>query len=353
MFDFPNAPIVGSTITAPNGTVFKWDGDKWIGASSTQAVASPYGNVGRNLIHNGLFNVAQRGAGPFAAGGYTLDRWTAGLGAGDTQSISQAQLSDGERAVIGDEAARFALQCVFTGAAGASNYVYMQHKIEDIRRLAGKAVTLSFYANAGTANIKLGINLGQIFGTGGAPSATISTAPQVVTLSSSAGTWTRSTLTFAMPSSSGKTFGTNNDSFTALNIWYSAGSGMVGSAGAIGVQSGTINIWGVQLEIGNVATPLEKPDPQVDLANCCRFYQVGVGRIATHVPAGGSGIGHSMLLPVRMRASPTMTSNFTTQTNCSSSTVGAITDATVHAITIATAAGGLVAEGAFTASADL
>ena len=58
----------------------------------------------------------------------------------------------------------------------------------------------------------------------------------------------------------------------------------------VGVQSGSIAIWGVQLEIGSVATPLEKPDPQQDLAKCQRFYQTLVNlavrpqrqRSATH-----------------------------------------------------------------------
>ena len=38
-------------------------------------VATP--DVGRNLIHNALFTVAQRGAGPWTATGYTADRWYA------------------------------------------------------------------------------------------------------------------------------------------------------------------------------------------------------------------------------------------------------------------------------------
>lgn len=45
-------------------------------------------------------------------------------------------------------------------------------------------------------------------------------------------------------------------------------------AGLIGVQSYTLQLWGVQLEIGSVATALEMPDPQQDLAKCQRFYQV-------------------------------------------------------------------------------
>jgi hypothetical protein len=37
MFDFPNTPTSGDQTTTPNGTVFTWDGTKWIGGG--QAVA--------------------------------------------------------------------------------------------------------------------------------------------------------------------------------------------------------------------------------------------------------------------------------------------------------------------------
>jgi hypothetical protein len=59
---------------------------------------------------------------------------------------------------------------------------------------------------------------------------------------------------------SGKTLGSNNDSFTGLEFFYSSGATNNAIAGNIGVQSGTINIWGVQLEIGSIATQLEKRD---------------------------------------------------------------------------------------------
>ena len=62
----------------------------------------------------------------------------------------------------------------------------------------------------------------------------------------------------------------------------------------------------MQLEVGSVATPIEKPDPRYDLANCQRFYYVG-----TIVGGGSMTAGQSLYvpgsLPVQMRASPTLT----------------------------------------------
>jgi hypothetical protein len=118
------------------------------------------------------------------------------------------------------------------------------------------------------------------------------------------------------------------------------------------VQSGTINIWGVQLEIGSVMTPLEKPDPRYDLSNCQRFYCAG------NVYFAGAGIAansciQSMALPVEMRALPTCTANFTTQTNCSGGVVAALNHKAVYASAAATASTQTVYVCNFTASADL
>ena len=70
------------------------------------------------------------------------------------------------------------------------------------------------------------------------------------------------------------------------------------------MQSGNINVWGVQLEIGSVATPLEKPDPQVDLANCQRFYQ-GINTSARGSYSTGANFTNSVNFLVTMRATPT------------------------------------------------
>ena len=67
MFDFPNAPAIGDRVTGVGGIVYVWDGVKWtsnVGAVTVQSM----GDVGRNLIHNSMFNVAQRGAGLWCVG---------------------------------------------------------------------------------------------------------------------------------------------------------------------------------------------------------------------------------------------------------------------------------------------
>ena len=273
------------------------------GAGVWETGASAFNGIGRNLIHNPLFNVAQRGAGPWAGIQYTLDRWLCAYTT-DTGAVAQAALADTDRTAIGDEAAQFTASVSFTGNVAAGADTRFVHNIENIRRLGGKTVTLSFYALASSAGLKLGANIGQQFGTGGSPSAAVYGNGQAVTLA--AGTaWARYSLTFTVPSASGKTLGTNGDHYTSLTFWFSSGATNNVQAGSIGVQSGTINIWGVQLEIGSVATPLEKPDPRYDLSNCQRFYQTGFAQLNAYNTAGNTTAISVPMVP-QMRAAPSI-----------------------------------------------
>jgi len=306
----PASPTAGQLWWKSNtGTLFIYYNDgnssQWVQAVVAPKVAGATGpvDVGRNLIHNSLFGVAQRGVGPFGTNGYTLDRWALNNN-GDTAAIRQFAANDADRAGIGDETVGVFLANSFTGNAAATSYHEVTQSIEDVRRLAGKTVTLSFWAVASGA-LKLGINATQRMGTGGAPSADVSvlTTGNGVTLS---GTWARYSTTITLPSLASKTLGTNGNSSTMLRLAYSSGANTNAFFGNIGVQSGSVNIWGVQLEIGSVATPLEKPDPQQDLAKCQRFYQT-VKASARFVASGASVFLDNTVTFAPMRAEPTVT----------------------------------------------
>jgi hypothetical protein len=73
---------------------------------------------------------------------------------------------------------------------------------------------------------------------------------------------------------------------------------------AITVEFNAGTLAGVQLEIGSVATPLEKPDPQVDLAKCQRFYQ-GINTSARGSYSTGANFTNTVNWLVTMRATPT------------------------------------------------
>jgi hypothetical protein len=361
--DFPpSTPTVGSGwFDSTDCNLYLWYSDpsgpsQWIPATNIPGPVGPAGpagvdGFGRNLVHNSLFQVQQRGQGPWTGSGlFTLDRWQMVLST-STQSVSVATLSDADRTGIGDEAAQFALQSVVGGTAGAGDFAFVAHSLEGVRRTAAKTVTLSFWAKASAGTPKIGLNWAQYFGTGGSPSAQVNgAAAQSVTLSTS---WARYTATFAIPSIVGKTLGTSATDVFTIYFWFTCGATNSAIAGNPGVQSATFQIWGVQLEIGIAATALEKPDPRYDLANCQRFYQVGYATMSFY-GVSGWGYGSQYPFPVVMRATPTMAISGTpSYTGSTAASISASGPAFFNPVAQSTGTGNWVVGFTWTASADL
>lgn len=316
------------------------------------AVSNP---IGRNLLHNGRFDVRQRGNGPWTAVGGTFgaDRWYHGS-AHSTGSFSDSftAFSDASRVIIGDEQADRFLVSAVTGGSGAGDYDLLGQSIEGVRRLAGKTVTVSFWALATVGTPKVCLELTQQFGTGGSPSATTTGIGMTAfTLST---TWTRYTATIAIPSVSGKTLGTNGDDLTGVNLWMSAGAtSNTARAGSIGVQAATWEFWGVQLELGYAPTPLEIRPQSVELALCQRFYQVGqIAQSAYAVAATPAYASQSF--PVQMRAAPAMAITANNGGNTGALTWAALTPAGsgVALLGTVTGTGTYVLNANYTATAD-
>lgn len=298
--DFPNTPAVGAVYSS-GSAVWTWDGAKWVNAGGIVGPTGPMGPpAGRNFLHNALFQVQQRGAGPWTATSYTVDRWLMSA-AGDTVSCAPVAVTDAIRSAAGDEAFTYFLSNTITGSSAATAYSEFVYRSESVRRLSGKTVTLSFWAwSAGS--LQLGLSAANVYGTTGSPSpADVVTLP-FVQLTPSV---TRYSRTFTVPSAVGKTFGGAGTDFFQLQFWSSSGANNAPTAG-IGVQSGTVNIMGPQLEIGLAATPLEKVEPRYDLANCQRFYVVQAGYLYG-LALSATDISVLWTFPVPMRAGPNVT----------------------------------------------
>jgi hypothetical protein len=120
---------------------------------------------------------------------------------------------------------------------------------------------------------------------------------------------------------------------------------------AVTVEFNTGTLGRVQLEIGSVATPLEKPDPRYDLANCQRFFQTGQVDFNTY---GVAALVMSTFngFPVTMRAGPTIAYSGASYGNASGITAVGYVSGLKSYITVTTT-GGANASAAYTASADL
>lgn len=144
-------------------------------------------------------------------------------------------------------------QATASNAAGINRYVALQQGIPQVTLLSGRTVVVSFYAKATAGTPKVGANLTQYFGTGGAPSADVVGNGQQVAITTA---WARYQLTFTVASAAGKTVGTNANDVTYLRLWTSAGTTYNTPSGSIGLQTSTIDITGVQVELSYL-TPLE------------------------------------------------------------------------------------------------
>jgi hypothetical protein len=254
---------------------------------------------------------------------------------------------------IGDESATHCLQNAFTGNNTSAACNFVCQKIEGVRRLSGKTVIISFWACCGAGTLNLGINVMQSFGSGGSPSAAVWAAAAAVVLGVN---FARYSVVIPLPSVSGKVLGTNGDDSSQLAFWYSSGANNAAIAGNIGVQSGLVNLWGVQLEVLQPGAPqqptaLEKPDPRYDLANCQRFYVGGYFSLQAYSEAAYN-FAASVYFPVTMRATPSIALTNSANFNCgASSAFSGPGYLVVTALTTATSQTGVV--GNYTASADL
>lgn len=199
-----------------------------------------------------------------------------------------------------------------------------------VRFLCGlnKKVTVSFWAKSSIASKKIGIYLNQVYGTGGSPSATDGLTGQVWTLTSS---WVKYTLTLTTATLVGKTFGTNNDDYLEFNLhymWGSAYNSLLGTGSAEGfVGSGNIDIAQIQICVGDQALPFTPKIFSVDLADCQRYYfktfpyatapaqNAGVGGSLAVVSTAVTNFGRTFEFPVKMRATPTITTYNPSATN--------------------------------------
>jgi hypothetical protein len=224
-----------------------------------------YGQGGKNKIINGDFGIWQRGT-SLSGAGYLADRFQAVV---TTTTITQSQqaFTPGTAPVAGYEGSFF-YRAVTTSGGTAGSRALVQQPIEDVRTFAGQTVTVSFWAKAGSGTPAIGVELAQVFGSGGS-SAVTAIGATAKTISTS---WTRYTVTASVPSISGKTIGTSS-SFN-LVFWIDAGSDFATRASSIGNQSGTFDIWGVQVEYGSKATPFQTAlgTLEGELAACQRYY---------------------------------------------------------------------------------
>jgi len=267
--------------------------------------------AGKNKIINGDFGINQRAfTSNTTDNTYNFDRWVQNNGGSSgTLTVTPQTFTPGAAPVAGYEGSTF-VQCVTAAGAAVNTYAQYSQKIEDVRTFAGQTVTASFWAKATSGTPKVAVIVRQNFGSGGSPSSQVETLAGSPTISTS---WTRYTVTFTVPSISGKTIGTAGDSNLQFLLWISAGSDFNARTGSIGLQNNTFQFWGVQVEAANTASNFQTATGTKggELALCQRYYYRAVTPENAY-GAFGTGIGRTSTtayglipLPVPMRITPT------------------------------------------------
>lgn len=281
------------------------DGGQWV--ESRSAIISD-GYYSPNYIINGAIEINQRNATSLTNqhANFLADRWQF-IQSGGTSVFSVQQFATGSSILVGYEAANY-LRMTTSGQSAAGDYTAFQQPIEDVRALAGKTVTISFWARSASGTPSIAIEMAQNFGNSPG-SAELSIPVAKVACNT---TWTRYSATVTLPTIAGKTIGTNNS--LKLKFWTSAGTTYASATNSLGIQSTTIDFWGIQVEEGSVATPFRRNanSLQGELAACQRYYfrinNVGAAtRFVTGIASNASNWSTGPIItPVPMRIVPTV-----------------------------------------------
>jgi hypothetical protein len=278
------------------------NGESLVADSSTSTGLRYQSNfaAGKNKVINGDFGIWQRGT-SFSTVGYPIyyaDRFYGGTdGSGITRTVSQQTFTPGAAPVAGYEGKYF-LRVNQSVAGTGSGYNVLDTRIEDVQTLAGQTATYSFWAKADAART-VTVTFTQFFGTGG--SGNVDTSLGSFSLTTS---WTRFTVTFSVPSISGKTIGTGSSIGTRFGLPLNT------------VMS--IDFWGLQLEAGSVATAFQTATGTIqgETSACQRYYvRLGANNGGTTGAYSTYGNGYSttstdasinITLPTTMRIPPTV-----------------------------------------------
>ena len=278
----------------------------------------------RRININGAMQVAQRGTVVNAGNEYAgPDRYKFRKNDGAYTISQDSDVPSGQ-----GFASSWKADVTATPSGGSNSYVFLNHRIEgqDLQHLkkgtaSSESLTLSFWIKSSVT----GTYIVEIYDNHN--NRQISKSYTV----SSADTWEYKTVTYT-----GDTSGTiNNDNSASLelNFWFYAGSNfssgtlntswaastdanrVAGQVNAASSTSNNIYLTGVQLEVGEKATPFEHRSYGDELARCQRYFykhaesETGtsnsIGIASLYLANQPYGVVH---LPATMRAQPTVVS---------------------------------------------
>jgi hypothetical protein len=303
----------------------------------------------RNLIINGDMRIAQRGATTTGIGqtsGYwACDRvklFNAG-GAGATYTVSQE--TDGPTGSGFTHSYKVQTTTADTSLPAASYTILrLSNEAQDLLQLgwgtsSAKSLTFSFWVKSNKTGDQtiLGATHGSMQ----------QHVKQKFTINS-ANTWEKKEITFVGNTGTamedGNAMGFSIDMYIAAGANYQGGTTSLGvwgtrastdkAADTLNIANATSNyfqITGLQLEVGDTATPFEHRSYGEELAKCQRYYYKrtpssasGEALSLTAANTNGANAQPWLFLPTTMRTNPTMTLTYSSLSNISAVSIARI-----------------------------
>jgi hypothetical protein len=273
----------------------------------------------RNIIINGAMQVAQRASsvtGITSQGYYTADRWQLAPSSAGTWTMNVE--SSGPTNTEFRSSANVICTTADSSLSAGDYFLFAQNieglNVQGIKKGTANAesITLSFWvksSNTGTFVCEFrDVDNARHF----AKTYTVNTA----------NTWEKKTIT-APPDTTGQ-FDNNNGNSLIVNFWLAAGTNYTSGTlpdtawaslvtanrvvGQLNLANASGNYWavtGIQLEIGEVATPYEMRSYAQEFALCQRYYYQSA--TISFFYYAGAGQSHSpIIFPVVMRTNPTV-----------------------------------------------
>jgi hypothetical protein len=264
--------------------------------------------AGRNRIINGDMRIDQRNAGAAvtpATNTYLVDRWQAL--ASDASKLTYQQVADAPAGF------KFSLKVTVASSATPASYNILWQPIEGFNvidlgfgAVGAQTISVGFWIKgsvAGNYSAFLGNNAGRSYLV--SVPVTTSWAYQTVSITGdTSGTWLT---TNAAGMYLGFDMGSEASRYSTAGSWLSSNVyGVTGNLKFISQVTGsTLNITGVQLEVGSVATPFERKKYGQELALCQRYFEKLSAIITTYATSGTVVV--TWFFKVEKRSTPTMT----------------------------------------------
>ena len=285
----------------------------------------------RNLVINGAMQVAQRGTSSTSSGHNTVDRFAVNFDSGLTEAPTQAQVTLSSSDTPYSSGLRYALKITNGNQTSqdANDYIQIAHKIEaqDIAQSgwnytsSSSNITLSFWVKASIAQT--------MYARLNAEDTPSSDARAFSFAFSATTSWSKITKTISGDSN----LAFNNDTGIGLAVYFIpfygtnyTTSGHTNDAWVVDSGSdqvtdmantwfsgndATLEVTGVQLEVGDHATDFEHLTFDATLRRCQRYFikHTLVSGSATAYNSGSDGYRWWISFPTQMRDTPTMTSS--------------------------------------------